>query len=106
MRYAHGIVSDYLEDDLSRQLAEHMHLPIVETDDASGKKKRRENDIETVASKKARTTMTSIADEPLEDYSKDYKKQSKTDVLLNAKQRALARNASGTKSITSFFSKK
>lgn len=36
MKYAHGIVSEYLADDLSKKLAQHLNIP----DEAEGKKRK------------------------------------------------------------------
>ena len=43
---------------------------------------------------------------PTEDYSKDVKKEKNKEGELNAKQKALAKSAEGTKNIMSFFKKK
>ena len=43
---------------------------------------------------------------PTEDYSKGGKKDKNKENDLNAKQKALARSAEGTKNIMSFFKKK
>lgn len=44
--------------------------------------------------------------EPLEDYSKDYKKAVVKEIPANSKQKALAKSAAGSKNIMSFFAKK
>jgi hypothetical protein len=44
--------------------------------------------------------------DPEEDYSKDVKKQAGKEGEKNAKQKALAKSAEGTKNIMSFFKKK
>lgn len=36
MKYAHGIVSEYLAEDLSKQLAQYMNIP----DEVDGKKRK------------------------------------------------------------------
>ncbi len=43
---------------------------------------------------------------PTEDYSKGVKKPKSANTPTNAKQKALAKSASGSKSIMSFFGKK
>ncbi len=47
-----------------------------------------------------------IVADPEEDYSKDVKKQAGKEGEKNAKQKALAKSAEGTKNIMSFFKKK
>ena len=47
-----------------------------------------------------------ILSEPVEDYTIGQKKGYVKDPELNAKQKALAKSAEGTKSIMSFFKKK
>jgi hypothetical protein len=51
------------------------------------------------------STLHTVAD-PEEDYSRDMKKPAGKEGEKNAKQKALAKSAEGTKNIMSFFKKK
>ena len=99
LRFAFGIMSDYLEPEMAFRLQDHLKLPKEEP------KKRKDPENLGNESKKKRT---SANEEPDEDYSKGYKKAgpAKDSSSLTAKQKALAKTASGTKSIASFFKKK
>jgi hypothetical protein len=104
LRYAFGIVSEYLEDDLAAKLKKYMNIPEEEPEIKKPVMKRETSD--TGASPKRKKAK---ADEgPEEDYSVDYKKSktAKETPTLNAKQKALAKSASGSKNIASFFTKK
>lgn len=103
LTYAHGILSDYLDDQLAEKLANHLKLPKEEP-----AKKAKKRDPQPLESDKKKPRKGSSDQEPTEDYSKAYKKMgaTKENTNLSANQKALARSASGTKSITSFFTKK
>ena len=105
LRYAHGIASQYLEADLAEKLKSHLGIPEEEDKKQPAKKRAKENcqNEDNSKSKKAR-----ISEEgPTEDYSKDYKKSGGgKEQAMNSKQKALAKSASGSKSIMSFFGKK
>jgi ribonuclease H2 subunit B len=106
LRYSHGLVSDYLESDLSDQLREHLKIPVEET----AIKKRIGGTEGAVASASKRSKKAAgAAEQPEEDYTKEYnkKKLGKTkESPQNAKQKALARSAEGSKNISAFFKKK
>ena len=91
------MLSNFLDPDLSRKLLDHLKIPVEEP--KSIKKREQEQNVEPKNCKRQKM-------EPLEDYSKNVKKDAKVSSSLNAKQKALAKNATGTKSITSFFKKK
>ena len=99
LRYAFGIVSSYLSKDLTEKLREHLKIPAEKK--ATTKREPTESLVGS-ANKKAKTT----ASAPTEDYSKGYKSVAAKETPKNAKQKALAKSASGSKSITSFFTKK
>ncbi|XP_076060496.1 ribonuclease H2 subunit B [Oratosquilla oratoria] len=92
---AHGILAEYITTELSVLLRNHLGLP-----DPSLKKKSDGNLISPPPSKKMKT------EGPLEDYSIKTTPVEKAKPVLTAKAKALAKAASGTKSITSFFTKK
>ena len=51
LKYAHGIVSEYLQEDISKKLAQHLNLP----DETENKKRKLSNNPEdTVVEKKSK----------------------------------------------------
>ena len=102
LRYALGITSEYLQEDLAESLRVHLAIP-VETKKAvneSGRKRSQQEEA-LPACKRVK------AEGPEEDYVKlnsPVAKESMT--ALTTKQKALAKSAGGTKSITAFFKKK
>ena len=101
LRYAFGIVSSYLSKDLTEKLRENLKIP---ADKKPTTKREPTESLVGSANKKAKTTAAASA--PTEDYSKGYKSVAAKETPKNAKQKALAKSASGSKSITSFFTKK
>lgn len=100
-RYALGIVSEYLPEDLVGALAARMDLPEPEKPLGAANKRQSEGKPGLEPPNKK------IKHEgPTEDYSKGGKKDKNKENDLNAKQKALARSAEGTKNIMSFFKKK
>ena len=99
LRYAFGIVSSYLSKDLAEKLRENLKIP---ADKKPTTKREPTESLVGSANKKAKTA----ASAPTEDYSKGYKSVAAKETPKNAKQKALAKSASGSKSITSFFTKK
>eukprot|EP00088_Acartia_fossae_P001979 TRINITY_DN1077_c0_g1_i5.p1 TRINITY_DN1077_c0_g1~~TRINITY_DN1077_c0_g1_i5.p1 ORF type:complete len:299 (+),score=71.69 TRINITY_DN1077_c0_g1_i5:52-948(+) len=97
-RYALGIVSEYLPVDLAGKLATRLNLP--EPDKPLAKR------LSEGAPGKQPPTKKAKHEGPTEDYSKDVKKEKNKESELNAKQKALAKSAEGTKNIMSFFKKK
>ncbi|XP_013148485.1 PREDICTED: ribonuclease H2 subunit B [Papilio polytes] len=103
LKYAHGIISEYLQEDLVEKLEKRFNFKpeIIET---VGKKRKSEVDLNN-SNKKAKNESTS---EDVNDV--------KVGVLLNgssetkkkptAKEKARQKAASGTKTISSFFTKK
>ncbi|CAL4060945.1 unnamed protein product, partial [Meganyctiphanes norvegica] len=93
---AHGIVSEYLPDDLSQILHKHLNLPKT-----SNKKPAASGAENQPPNKKPKVEL------PSEDYtSKKVEGVPKTPVQQTAKSKALAKSATGSKNIMSFFSKK
>merc|ERR1712059_116807 len=97
-KIALGIVQEYLETDLGEKLASRLDLP-EEKPKTMGGTKRVSDAGDFSKSKKAKL------EGPLEDYTKMAVKAIVKEEQ-NAKQKALATSAKGTKSITSFFKKK
>jgi len=93
VRYAHGIVSDYIPESLSQQLYEYMGIQ---------EPKREKPDIQEPPHKKARTGSL----EPLEDYSSGVNavKGAGTPKLTIAQKKLT--KATGMKSMASFFKPK
>ncbi|XP_071534911.1 ribonuclease H2 subunit B [Panulirus ornatus] len=92
---AHGIISDYLSEDLSKILYKHLKLP-----ETRNKQKAPAGMENKPPSKKQKI------EGPLEDYTKDNVPVSKVKTPNTAKAKALAKSAVGSKSIMSFFTKK
>ncbi|KAK7085390.1 Ribonuclease H2 subunit B, partial [Halocaridina rubra] len=92
---AHGIISDYLPEELSRTLHKYLKLP-----EHRPKQKLPKGAENQPPSKKPRM------EGPLEDYSMDNVEVNKVKAPLTAKAKALAKSAAGSKNIMSFFSKK
>jgi len=94
LRYAHGMVSEYLSEELSLALEKHLKLPAV-TNSSNEENK------EPPAKRQKMNA------EPLEDYSKDKSLSAvKEKVQITAKSKALANAAKGSRNIASFFTKK
>lgn len=98
-RYAFGIVSQYLAPELAELLRARLDLPQPEKPQA---KKAVEASVSSQSSKKRKL----VSEEPEEDYTKDAKKVPGKQAEKNAKQKALAKSAEGTKNIMAFFQKK
>ncbi|XP_078036055.1 ribonuclease H2 subunit B [Augochlora pura] len=101
LRYAHGIVSEYLSEDLSKKLAQHLNI----SDETENKKRKltSPNDSEEKRLKKDTTENESILKPKAADLSKPEKIQKST---IGKKELARQKAAAGSKSITSFFKKK
>lgn len=104
LKCAHGIVSDYLSEDLSSKLLKHLNLP--EDDHLNIRTNKRKNQIELncteSSSKKIKTKEieTSIKETEVE-IQKLESKSKKTSI----KDKARAKAATGSKNISSFFKK-
>jgi len=99
-RFALGIVCEYLSEDLVEKLTACLNLPEPERPAAPAKRQSEGAPGKVPPAKKIKH------EGPTEDYSKDAKKEKGKEVELNAKQKALAKSAEGTKNIMSFFKKK
>ncbi|KOC65441.1 Ribonuclease H2 subunit B [Habropoda laboriosa] len=102
LKYAHGIVSEYLAEDLSKKLAQHLNLP----DETENKKRKLNSPKDTTdekRSKKDTTENESILKPKIPDSTKLEKPQK---TAIGKKELARQKAATGSKSITNFFKKK
>ncbi|XP_066588481.1 ribonuclease H2 subunit B isoform X2 [Prorops nasuta] len=103
LKYAHGIVSEYLTEDLSKKLAQHLNIP----DDTEIKKRKIGSSKEGSDEKRLKTEVLDeeqISRPKALDLTKSEKPQ-KT-ATVSKKELARQKAAAGSKSITSFFKKK
>ena len=101
LRYALGVVQEYLDPALGDDLETKLDLPKVEV--KTGNKRLSSVDVDDEENKPRKKVKTESG--PIEDYSKNAKKAAVKEEV-SAKQKALAQSAKGTKSIMSFFGKK
>ncbi|KAI5713830.1 hypothetical protein M8J76_006217 [Diaphorina citri] len=105
LRYAHGIVSEYLPPSLSSSLLSSLALPELKPADPSSKRKLQVS--QTLNMEDSEAKRIKLDTETL--LSAEFKTEKATPnkpVQLSAKDKALARSASGTKPISSFFTRK
>ena len=103
LKYAHGLVSEYLTDDLSMKLLAALGLPeeILEDKSSSTKRKSSQDKVDN----KRMKTETEVMD--LSQIPKEKEKSnSEKPKLLSAKEKSMIKAASKTKPITSFFKRK
>jgi len=95
LRYAHGMISEYLSEELCMLLEKHLNLPAL-------------THSSNQESKEPPSKRQKMSSEPLEDYSKDQPLNSATKekTQVSAKSKALATAAKGSRNIASFFTKK
>ncbi|XP_062343654.1 ribonuclease H2 subunit B isoform X1 [Cinclus cinclus] len=96
VRYAHGLISEYIPEDLSKELLKYLGLPELRSPAPEPPLKKRK--------------LSDVPVEPQEDYTKfnsDSLKTKKANTKMSAAQKALAKvDKSGMKSISAFFSSK
>ncbi|NXK87135.1 RNH2B Ribonuclease, partial [Formicarius rufipectus] len=96
IRYAHGLISEYITEDLSKELLKYLGLPELRIPTSEPPLKKRK--------------LSDVPVEPEEDYTKlnsDNLKTKKANTKMSAAQKALAKvDKSGMKSISTFFSSK
>lgn len=102
LRYAHGIVSEYLMDDLSLKLLKYLNLP-EETSMTLKRKSSTSIQQSDIKKLKVEDDTKSNSTNAL-DLSKPEPKANKM-MMQNSKDKARAKAASGSKNITSFFKK-
>ena len=100
MEYAFGIVSDYITLELCEKLSDHLGFEKVKT--ASGKRKAM-IELENTTLKRIKSEEDFAAANMLETVISPPSAKEKK---VSAKEKAMAKAASGTKSISSFFTKK
>ncbi|KAK2580721.1 hypothetical protein KPH14_011349 [Odynerus spinipes] len=103
LRYAHGIVSEYLADDLAKKLAQYLNIP----DEVENKKRKLSNPKDGSDEKKLKREVSEEESTPrikALDLSKP-EKPPKTSIM-SKKELARQKAAAGSKNISSFFKKK
>lgn len=98
LSYAFGIVSDYIKSDLSDKLAEHLGLEKVKPIASSKRKSSPGSEAKPIKRIKTEEDYHSNENSPVVNTPKEKK--------VSAKEKQMVRAASGTKSISSFFTKK
>lgn len=98
LSYAFGIVSDYIKPDLSDKLAEYLGLEKVKPISSNKRKSSAESETKTVKRIKTEEDYHSNENSPIMNTPKEKK--------VSAKEKQMIKAASGTKSISSFFTKK
>ncbi|XP_027646470.1 ribonuclease H2 subunit B isoform X3 [Falco biarmicus] len=95
VRYAHGLISEYIPEDLSKELLKYLGLPELKSPASEPPLKKRK--------------LSDVPVEAEEDYTKfnSNLKNKKANSKMSAAQKALAKvDKSGMKSISAFFSSK
>ncbi|KOX76495.1 Ribonuclease H2 subunit B [Melipona quadrifasciata] len=100
LKYAHGIVSEYLQEDISKKLAQHLNLP----DETENKKRKLSNSPEDTVVEKKSKKETPEKESVLKPKTPESIKEKKATV--SKKELARQKAATGSKNITSFFKKK
>ncbi|XP_006026341.1 ribonuclease H2 subunit B isoform X1 [Alligator sinensis] len=96
LRYAHGLISEYIPEDLSAELSKYLQLPQLASSSA-----------EPPLKKKKLSDAPVEADEDYTKFNSNDMKNKKTNSKMSAAQKALAKvDKSGMKSISTFFSSK
>ncbi|CAH0557480.1 unnamed protein product [Brassicogethes aeneus] len=103
LKYAHGIVSEYLMDDLSQKLLKYLNLP-EDVPQSTLKRKSTQQTPQQESKKPRNEEENKSGSSNVLDLSKPDPKMPKTQVL-NAKDKARNKAASGCKPISSFFKK-
>ncbi|XP_053600842.1 ribonuclease H2 subunit B [Plodia interpunctella] len=106
LRYAHGMVSEYLQDDLAEHLENRFNFK-PDLIEAVGKKRKSEAADMIDVNKKFKCESQNISDiENVLNNSNSSFTEIKKPKILSAKEKARQKAASGTKTISSFFTKK
>ncbi|XP_046990148.1 ribonuclease H2 subunit B isoform X1 [Schistocerca americana] len=103
LKYAHGLVSEYLADDLSLQLLRKLGLPEEQPSESS---KRKLAPAQQQASETKRPRQEDLPNGDALDLTKPEKVLMAAKTSITAKEKARMKAASGSKSISSFFKKK
>ncbi|XP_041974445.1 ribonuclease H2 subunit B [Aricia agestis] len=102
LKYAFGIVSEYLDDYFSGQLEKHFNFPADTIETVGNKRKTEEND--NGVSKKLK--YENNGEEENINFINIKSPETKAVKSLTAKEKARQKAASGSKTISSFFTKK
>ncbi|KAM6096016.1 ribonuclease H2 subunit B isoform 4-T4 [Chlamydotis macqueenii] len=96
VRYAHGLISEYIPEDLSKELSKYLGLPEIKSPAPEPPLKKRK--------------LSDVPEEAEDNYTKSHSsnlKTKKANSKMSAAQKALAKvDKSGMKSISTFFSSK
>ncbi|XP_029161874.1 ribonuclease H2 subunit B isoform X2 [Nylanderia fulva] len=104
LKYAYGIVSEYLPEDFSKKLAQHLNI----SDETENKKRKLTSPINATDEKKLKRD-SSEENPPSKTKTKNILIKSEKvqkNIIPGKKELARQRAAAGSKSITSFFQKK
>lgn len=103
IRYAHGIISDYISLELSEKLAKHLKIP----DESDASKKRKSlAELEKPNVKKNKLNSDVKSEIMEESFDENVPVKKVVEKKVTVKDKALAKAAGGTRSISSFFTKK
>ncbi|KAL6434230.1 hypothetical protein ACFW04_005980 [Cataglyphis niger] len=107
LKYAHGIISEYLAEDLSHRLAQYLNI----SDEIESKKRKLDSPKNITNEKKLKREeeSSSFEESPLKTKTKNLLNKSEKvqkNIASGKKELARQKAAAGSKSITSFFKKK
>ncbi|XP_057327799.1 ribonuclease H2 subunit B [Microplitis mediator] len=102
LRYAHGIVSEYLTEDLSKKLAQFLNLP----EEIENNPKRKLSSPKDVSDNKRPKSEPAETENPPKMRALDLTKPEKVTKQPTKKELARQKAAAGSKNISSFFKKK
>lgn len=102
LKYAHGVISEYLQEDLAELLEKQFNFK-PELVESIGKKRKSEADVSDSSKRiKSENSENSFIDVHLRNSFSEVKKPKP----LTAKEKSRQKAASGTKTLSSFFTKK
>ncbi|XP_038209555.1 ribonuclease H2 subunit B [Zerene cesonia] len=104
LKYAHGIISEYLQDDLVELLEKQFDFK-AELIETIGKKRKSDASELIESHKKIKSELKEETDDKLSDFSFS-STEIKKPKPLSAKEKARQKAASGSKTISAFFTKK
>lgn len=104
VRYAHGIISDYISLELSEKLAKHLNIPDESTE--ASKKRKSLAELEKPNVKKNKLNLDVKSEIMEESFDENVPMKKVVEKKVTIKDKALAKAAGGTRSISSFFTKK
>ncbi|XP_026764355.2 ribonuclease H2 subunit B isoform X2 [Galleria mellonella] len=105
LKYAHGMVSEYLQDDLVELLEKKFHFK-PDLIESIGKKRKSEATDISDPNKKVKQESNGVNGDSIDISINQSYTEVKKERPLSAKEKARQKAASGTKTISSFFTKK